>query len=1345
MQKRVFWVIVAFAVFLFLLSSASASSIEPEIKKLTTYAQDYETGNINYVQFLAYSSAVREKINEALGATNKENGGVLNEGQLKSVFGEPTETTRWVWFENEQREENMKKDIPAWRKIIFDGKKIQLWMGAWPNLIKKENEERLVYHLNIDVQFKKPEEQLAISDKISEVKELADAFNKEPSTANAEKLAEKSVGIEKMFEMYMRQNQGKCSNIMDEILGSENKRGSQKTLVQEIELASGDNFMIKGRLELCDECEWHWINLDFWFEGRGPGFKQPKTEPEMVSWEQFKNFDDGMYKEQIARILDDVKKSVQEGNYDAVMNAQSKIKAINEAWNQKSNNVWEDVNKIFEQKRKSMSQQEQEEYNKNYGWIRDEQEKKKQVQEIADKNYEKRKEYFLSLFSGYDKKEYYFTQDEYEKRLIEEFVEFGQEICDNNQDDNKNEKTDCDDEQCSGKICGKQTVKATVDGENGTIGEDVLQDMYCIAGTCQAREEGIKKEEFICGNHICDENETIANCAEDCSACKSYDAINCSGNVIFKGKDNNGCPLEPICIVENNTCSATEECSQPLCGKADCVEGMCKTIELGECKEPECVDGEEKVKECNGGEKIVFEKCIEGLWKITGASCEIEINITNPTTCDEYCASAPQLDCEGSMEISGEYPNCVCNKICKIEGTGGDQCSVREDCGSEDDVCSNGKCVTIPKTIVPEEPIDEIVIPEKSQEEQSNEEKKEENQEEKQEQQEEKQEEQQQEQKEEKQEQQQEQNQEEKQEEQSSGEGGITGNVISAIKKFTGMIITGFEGEEGGESGSSSNEGSGDGSNEGSGDGGQREEQPQEPPQEDRGDEERRDDDNEREDREREDEERKEEERERQKENCKQGCEEPCRNMLIAPCVDKCVREADCSDEQCTNSKINECEGSCKQEKDFEGCVKECSDKCMQGKGQDFKMDGQKEEQKMEKGVFKIGGACRTAQGQQKTESFIYFDGWGEPFDKLRNYKQKYYNGGQADWCKEDLVNLLKQRKEFEKGFNEEFVKWFFEKYVANSANDWETHVSGIFELYWKDVDNSKQIAERMNCLEIKELPEHNLINIKYETEFGKIEFWEELKTTKIQGIDNEVQIISPYMKIWIFPPKEFIVYQMKESMKTHELPGPSDETGEKEIGPKDEEKEMIKQNTGFMEKIKKVSEKYGGNVGVAVKFMDYEKNEAVFNLYVQVNEEDIIKVEPMPIEEIPEKDIEIEMDFEKLYEIIYTSEKEMRGEQLESPPWDRQVRPVAKVKEVINGAKMYLKARSMMNSAKISPEGSEKDVKALMKQFFSMAMKGGADNGEQMNEEGTEKDIGEEKDVWEEKGKITGEIISNE
>ena len=98
-------------------------------------------------------------------------------------------------------------------------------------------------------------------------------------------------------------------------------------------------------------------------------------------------------------------------------------------------------------------------------------------------------------------------------------------------------------------------------------------------------------------------------------------------------------------------------------------------------------------------------------------------------------------------------------------------------------------------------------------------------------------------------------------------------------------------------------------------------------------------------------------------------------------------------------------------------------------------------------------------------------------------------------------------------------TEWIFDDYLANSAEDWEQYVSGIYELYWRDVDMSRQMAERVNCIGGDyQLPEFNLIEtITYETEFGKIEFWEEIRTVKLPGMNEQVELISPYMRIWIF------------------------------------------------------------------------------------------------------------------------------------------------------------------------------------------------------------------------------------
>ena len=76
---------------LFVLIPVSADSVDDEFKRIANYAGEYEAGNINYVQLLIYSSSVREKMNEMLGSTGREMGGLVKEEQLRSVLGEPTE------------------------------------------------------------------------------------------------------------------------------------------------------------------------------------------------------------------------------------------------------------------------------------------------------------------------------------------------------------------------------------------------------------------------------------------------------------------------------------------------------------------------------------------------------------------------------------------------------------------------------------------------------------------------------------------------------------------------------------------------------------------------------------------------------------------------------------------------------------------------------------------------------------------------------------------------------------------------------------------------------------------------------------------------------------------------------------------------------------------------------------------------------------------------------------------------------------------------------------------------------------------------------------------------------
>ena len=117
------------------------------------------------------------------------------------------------------------------------------------------------------------------------------------------------------------------------------------------------------------------------------------------------------------------------------------------------------------------------------------------------------------------------------------------------------------------------------------------------------------------------------------------------------------------------------------------------------------------------------------------------------------------------------------------------------------------------------------------------------------------------------------------------------------------------------------------------------------------------------------------------------------------------------------------------------------------------------------------------------------------------------------------------------------------------------------------------------------------------------------------------------------------------------------------------------------------------------------DNDQVVFNLYVQVNEKDIFNVKPMLPEEVPEEDVRVDIEFQKIYDLIYMQEKEMSGERLETPPWDKKIQPIQKIKEFAKGIQMSFKVRSIINSAKISPEASSGDVKSLVNSFFQIMM----------------------------------------
>lgn len=1486
--------------FLLVLPCVLADSIDSEIQKVARYAEQYESGNINYVQLMVYLSSAREGINEIAGAVGREHGGILKQEQIRNILGEPSEMTRWVHVEGEGGpgyERSLLTPVPVWNNyIIYDGKEIRIIMEAYPFIFVKRHkfeegdyggweEEELVYGLHMRIGFKSDE--IDIKDKIEGIKSLAESFNSDPSESNAKELAKESVNVEMAFEKQYRMSGKNCEDIMMNILGGENRKQTQETVVQEISFYQGDKFEVTARLEGCRECgDRSWINLNF--DARGPGaheiFREEGITGEIIKRimkitgkvtglqigedeefeegpdfeekdEEFKGSEspkrfEGISPEQIRNSVREEINGLEEdlsqgniGNFNKRRRSiEESVRNLNEICHERA---WQEAEKIYG------FQPGGEEQHDPYYWLERDLKLHEHKEELLNKCARENWDFLERLFEGKPSIQNFFTEVSFEKFLVINTEKVGTERCDNNIDDNGDGNADCDDQQCAGKFAGRETITV---GEGEEAKQEEIE-FFCIEGKRQPKpkeEEEVKGP--VCGNHIpepgeCElviltetveeesadeegeeqeETEKSVYCPEDCVQCPIYDEIECGeGEIgVSVGEDENGCQKPPVCVVPK-PCHKNLDCVDVFrCGIGECVfeheaaeTGKCELKELTECRKAICTPGEPLVTECPNGEELVTAICgDDGLpislnvecpsvpgkvccmypgpadeplyeWRneedcsspegaewgekiVSNAYCE------ERASCDEICKSQPHEDCEGKWEISGEHPNCDCNWECEEPTPGaGNECETREDCGGENDVCSNGYCETIIKTVKVDKCIDvdceegfhcdfrtgecvedvernecDVIYCEEGydcnpetercepipgwEEEREREEIKEEKIE-----------------KEEPEEPEEPPTEEPKTEpepvepvsEEPKQESEppqpeettepvaeepateeVTGNVI--FRFFGGLInvfrnpritgkVTGFEvtQDEGGD-------------NIGEPEPEPRKEQEPAAEPESEPDNECRDkwkacgdpcppcdyeqeyeDEGNWDEDTREDERRWEEERKEQEQRCKEEADRKCEERVIVRCVEDCVFGDRRGGEE--RGDLGECQTKCKEEKkqELDNCVKDIFEKCEEDRWEEIERDEreEREEEEWEMGAFVAHGSCRTSQG--RTESHIHFGGWDNPFEKVEEYKHKYYRR-EGDWCKDELKNLIKQREKMQEGFNQEFARWFLEEYMANTADEWEQHISGIFELYWRNVDIMMQMSHTMICVgksNVEEVMNIELIDFEHETENGKIRYWEEIKEVKMPGV-GEVRIVSPYMQIWIFPPPEFMKAEMKKAMAIGEFPGPPEEKMERrnQEGPTAEERKYIKQDKKFMKFIRELSGKYGGNLEGVVQIVDGD--EIIFNVYIEVNEDVIMVAKPMLPEETPKVDVTVKIPFELVFEIIEGGQKEMMGSHIESPPWDRKAQPIQKVKQIISGVKMYFTVRKIISSSEVIPTSAEEDVREFLKKMFNMAMKGG-------------------------------------
>jgi hypothetical protein len=627
MEKRGYKVGIIFLLLLFLLPMAfsieTSKDFEKQILSAAYYSENYESGNpdYNYAKFLVYLYTTEEEMNSLLRITGDT---AITPEEITAIIGKSEETS-WVLNEDESSEIQLDKPVPAWLSyLVFDGKTIQIKLNVVPYLFENN---KVVYKTKFIINFKQAITSEDVKLRLDEIEKLAKTYALEQTVDNANSLAEKSVNFEVLTEKVFRQSSD-LSKTITNLFSEENLVNEKDVVSKEYELYNNGKKLYVS-LSTCEKCQGLdglWINLGFTMKNEKD--QEIKYYFSQISTDQYEALGINGIKTELIERNKELTLNLNQKKYAEAFQITKEIEIISEVLNKKINEGGKTqilTNFI------SASQF----YNGLFGGY-----KLIQTSSYKEKNYQ------LIIYLKENKNE--------------------TEVCNNQIDDNSNGKTDCEEEFCSGQVCGTKTI---ISNESGKEQEKSI-DLYCISGECKEKE--VPKPSItipLCGNGICEEGE-ISSCQKDCGVkCEEYSPIECSGKVIFKGKNENGCSLPPICLPTNDSCTSNSDCAQSLCGKSICViinnesYGKCELSQLEQCSQPKCTDGEKKG--CtNSGVEIITDICDMGSWKSTGEICSglgnidqtKELIIKEKSTINQGCISAE--DCAGGVCSVG-----VCTKL----------------------------------------------------------------------------------------------------------------------------------------------------------------------------------------------------------------------------------------------------------------------------------------------------------------------------------------------------------------------------------------------------------------------------------------------------------------------------------------------------------------------------------------------------------------------------------------------------------------------------------------------------------------------------------------------------------
>ncbi|MDP3742707.1 MAG: hypothetical protein Q8R15_05310, partial [Candidatus Micrarchaeota archaeon] len=251
----------------FLLILPSVVFADSFATSVSSYGEQFEAGQINYLQFSVLLNNEREKLFDTLNGDeatfrdreddeeNRQEFRGWDQDKMRQLFGEPTQFEQWAWSPLVSKSVKLTSPVAVWRKTLYDGSKIKVSLDSWPQVIQRDGQTNVFYNFDLRSDYKESED-FNIEQMINAFKNLAQS-----SVGNSEKQKEaalKAVEFEKQLQDYLQNNKRQCRETLAGWFGYSASESNK--LKWSATLFEGESVTVKLAGDEMTDQDWHWVN-----------------------------------------------------------------------------------------------------------------------------------------------------------------------------------------------------------------------------------------------------------------------------------------------------------------------------------------------------------------------------------------------------------------------------------------------------------------------------------------------------------------------------------------------------------------------------------------------------------------------------------------------------------------------------------------------------------------------------------------------------------------------------------------------------------------------------------------------------------------------------------------------------------------------------------------------------------------------------------------------------------------------------------------------------------------------------------------------------------------------------